>query len=108
IVAEMIERNRRTFGNAQREFHCLDITADKLPRADLVLCRDCLVHLSFKDVFRALENIRRSGARFLLTTTFSKREQNRDIETGNWRPLNLERAPFSMPPPQLIVDDSPQ
>ena len=62
-----------------------------LPRADLVLCRDCLVHLSFDNIERALANIRASGAMFLLTTTFLEHEANIDIEDGDWRMVNLER-----------------
>src|SRR5580765_1551966 len=84
VVPKIIERNRQAFGNDQRKFHCLDITNEELPKADLILCRDCLVHLSFKDALSALDNFRRSGAAYLLTTTFPACEHNLDIETGEW------------------------
>jgi hypothetical protein len=42
----------------------LDLTGDPLPRVDVVLCRDCLVHLSFQNIFRAFANLRRSGSRY--------------------------------------------
>ena len=70
-----------------------------------MLCRDCFVHLSFADIARAVENIRANNIEFLLTTTFSAEAANRDIVTGDWRPLNLETLPFSFPPPlELIVE----
>ncbi len=99
IVTEVVEANQRLHGRARRRFVRLDLTRDDLPRTDLILCRDCLVHLSFSDIFKALAGIRRSGSTWLLTTTFSGTGGNVDIPTGSWRPLNLERPPFGFPPP---------
>jgi len=70
IVADLI------LGNGQYEaskvhFCILNLIDDKLPKIDLVFCRDCLVHLSFRDTFRALHNICDSGSIYLLTTTFT-------------------------------------
>jgi len=80
-------------------------TRDPLPHADLILCRDGLVHLSFADIRAALRNFRRSGARWLLATTFIAHEHNDDIRTGGWRMLNLERLPFHLPPPATLIDE---
>jgi hypothetical protein len=74
-------------------------------KVDLILCRDLLVHLSFHDIKSALSNIFESGSRFVLTTTFPTRDINRDIETGQWRPLNLQRPPFSFPPPIRLITE---
>ena len=68
-----------------------------LPAADAVLCRDCLVHFSLADVWAALGNIRDSGARYLIATTFSDRTYNDDAHTGCWRTLNMEAPPFAFP-----------
>lgn len=88
-----------------REFRVLDLTSSTLPAADLVLCRDCLVHLSFQDISRALANLRRAGIPWLLTTTFPGEPSNRDVTTGDWRPVNLEQPPFRFSPPlQLILE----
>jgi hypothetical protein len=105
IVREIVERNQRRAGGPARTFLHRDLTADALPDADVILCRDCLVHLSFADVWRALGNFQRSGARHLLTTTFVEREGNADVATGGWRPLNLQREPFCLPPPRAMVDE---
>jgi SAM-dependent methyltransferase len=105
IVAELIERNQRAYGSERRRFICIDLCRDALPRADLVLCRDCLVHLPNRDVARALANIRQSGATYLLTTTFVERAGNPDIATGKWRPLNLQRPPFDLPAPLDLIDE---
>jgi hypothetical protein len=74
-----------------------------LPQADVILCRDCLVHFSFANIIAAFRTIKASGARYLLTTTFPDRQVNKDIVDGDWRPLNLERAPFLLPAPQSVL-----
>ncbi|MBC8124010.1 MAG: class I SAM-dependent methyltransferase [Gemmatimonadaceae bacterium] len=105
IVEELIERNkaRYTATNNNRHFLHLDLTCDDLPRADLVLCRDCLVHLSFDNIFKALANIKKSGTTYLLTTTFLEHHHNLDIEDGDWRLLNLQKPPFSLPEPLTVL-----
>ncbi len=78
---------------------------DALPAADLVLCRDCLVHFSHADVRRALANLRASGSRFLLTTTHVHAQGNRDIPTGAFWPLDLQAPPFLLPRPIRLIDE---
>jgi SAM-dependent methyltransferase len=103
IVPELIAQNRERLGKAGWEFAVKDITSDALPQADLIICRDCLIHLSFHYIERILRNFRRSGATFLLTTTYSGLDSNHDILSGQWRPLDLELPPLSLPPPLLLL-----
>jgi glycosyltransferase involved in cell wall biosynthesis len=79
-----------------------DITCDPLPKADLILCRDGLVHLSFENVKRAVQNFAASGATWLLTTTFPAHD-NSEIQDGDWRPLNFTKVPFGWGPPQETI-----
>lgn len=106
IVEKLVESNRQAFASQAREFLCLDIIADELPRADAVLCRDCLVHLNFKQALDAVLNFKRSGATYLLTTTFTDRDRNVDLGKGDiWRTLNLERPPFNFPKPLRLLNE---
>lgn len=105
IVGALVDQNRGAFGGPDRRFMHLDVVRDELPAADLVLCRDCLIHLSNADVLAALRNIRRSGARYLLTTTYSARPTNPDIVTGDWRAINLQAPPFELPPPLELISE---
>jgi len=105
VVPEIVERNQRECGSADREFHHLDLTGSDLPAADLILCRDCLVHLSNADIESALHNIARSDIRWLLTTTFPEEAENVDIVTGDWRPIDLTKPPFDLPPPVELVNE---
>jgi hypothetical protein len=105
IVPEVVSLNREIYGNREREFVVLDITAGPLPHADLLFTRDCMVHLSNDDIMKALDVIRGSGIRYLLTTTFTECDRNEDIVTGDWRIINLEKPPFSLPPPIEVINE---
>lgn len=108
IVPALVERLRARAGRGEiaGDYHLADITADRLPRCDAILCRDCLVHLSFANIDRAVANFRRSGARWLITTTFPDWQDNRDCEDGDWRALNFERAPFGWGQPAELLDEN--
>ena len=105
IVRELIARNSQLFGRGHLRFQHLDLMQGPLPGADLILCRDCLVHFSYTDIRRALRVMIASDSRYLLTTTFPARTGNFDIATGNWRPLNLQAPPFRFPTPLRILDE---
>jgi hypothetical protein len=107
IVEEMIASNRALYGERlKRQFAAADIVFDPLPKADLILCRDCLTHLPNEQIKKALANFKRSGARYLLTTHFET-AKNQDIEIGQWRPIDLKAAPFGLPSPRLAIDEAP-
>jgi hypothetical protein len=103
IVEALVAQNTRRYASESRRFVRLDLTSDPLPQADVVLCRDCLVHLSYTNIRRALANVKRSGAQYLLGTSFPEAKSNRDIEDGDWRPLNFQLAPFSLPAPARTI-----
>jgi hypothetical protein len=108
ILPSLIERlqTRAAAGEIRGEFHLADITRDSLPRCDAILCRDCLVHLSYANIERAVANFRRSGATWLIATTFPEWQTNRDCEDGDWRALNFERAPFEWGPPVELLNEN--
>lgn len=105
IVADLIKKNAELYGNERIAFRKLDLLADPLPAADLILCRDCLVHFSFADAARAILNLKRSRPKYLLITHFTGNRENWDIETGGWRPLNLMAPPFNFPPPLRVMNE---
>ncbi|MCF1750316.1 class I SAM-dependent methyltransferase [Mariniradius sediminis] len=84
-------------------FEAGNIIEDDLPKVDLIFCRDCLVHFSFEDIQKALANFKKSGSKYLLTTTYIHRGVNFDIRTGGWRAINLQKAPFNLPKPMKVI-----
>ena len=104
VVGDLIAHNSR-YETSNTHFCSLNLLKHKLPKVDLVFCRDCLVHFSFRDSFAALRNICESGSTYLLTTTFTSHRRNHNIPTGSWHPLNLEYPPFSFPPPLKLINE---
>lgn len=107
IVPSLVAANNRRVagGELAGRFLVADITRDALPRADLILCRDCLVHLSFQNIARVTARFRESGAQYLLVTTFPEWQDNCDCEDGDWRALNMTKAPFAWPAPRALIDE---
>jgi hypothetical protein len=109
IVAELISTNSARHGGPRRSFDVLDFTVDPVPardlNADLILCRDALVHLSYQHIFAALKHFHDSGSRYLLTTSFLDTRANVDIGPGWWRPINMQLAPFNLPEPLRVLTD---
>lgn len=105
IIPEIITQNLAQYATGKCIFMIRNIISDILPQADMILCRDCLVHFSFRDIFLTLKNFKKSASTFLLTTTFTQRFRNDNILTGEWRPLNLELAPFNFPRPLEIIKE---
>jgi hypothetical protein len=105
IVPALIDVNSQRFGSEIRRFAIGDLVTDDLPRVDAIFCRDCIVHLPFRDGLQMIENFKRSGSTYLLTTTYTDRSANKEIDWSRWRPLNLQLAPFGFPPPLRIVNE---
>jgi hypothetical protein len=108
IVPAVIEDNRRRYRDFNWKFEVVDLIKDPLPTGDAVLCRDALIHLSLADIGRALSNIRRSGAKYLLATSHEAISVNTDITTGGWRSVNLMLAPFNLSAPLERIVENPQ
>jgi hypothetical protein len=105
IVPDLIDRNRQQYADEVREFRTQNITKEPVPNVDVIFCRDCLVHLSYSDIANAITNFKKSDCTYLLTTTFVGPRKNRDIVTGDWRPLNLQRPPWNFPDPVTLIDE---
>ncbi len=106
IVEELITNNISMYSKKNIYFKTKNLIIDSLPKCDLIINRDCLVHFSFIDIYKSLQNIKQSQSKFLLTTTFPNRHSNIDIDTGEWRPLNLNITPFDFPEPRLVINEN--
>ena len=102
IVAEIINENNKKYKSDIINFQKINIISDKLPNADLMICRDCLFHFSYEDIFKFFENFINSNIRLLLTTSHSNDYnndkfffKNKNILTGDFRKIDLFSEPFN-------------
>lgn len=105
ISSEVVKRAQATHPNF--ELRVFDITVDPFPEVDLWHCRDCLFHLPFAAIRQALANFTDSGVGYALLTSHRARllHRNLDVGFGGFRFLDLERAPFFLPPPLARIPD---
>jgi hypothetical protein len=107
VVPDLIKRNQKLYASDRQTFVVADITRSPLPHADAILCRDCLIHLSFRSIDAAISNFKKARARYLLCTTHSSVTANVDIPDGSWRSVNLQLPPFNFPEPmKVVVEDA--
>jgi SAM-dependent methyltransferase len=105
IVASLIRSLNIQYARPNISFIEFDITKDPFPDTNLWICRDCLFHLSFEDIARAFENFASSACEQALLTSHYEHSNNLDIQTGDYRFLNLSSYPFELPPPSLFLTE---
>lgn len=105
IVPALIADNQQRFGSGERKFLVLDACESALPKADVVLCREVLFHLSFRDMQKLFANVKASGARYFIATTNPKCAINLDIPSGEHSDRNLAIAPLNLGPPDRTLWD---
>ena len=103
IVDSLIKDNLAKYSSEHIDFLKLNLITDELPKTDLIFVRDCFVHLSYKDIQKAMHNIKKSGSKYLMSTTFTSHHDNHNIPNGDWRPINLQDAPFNFPEPEYVL-----
>ncbi len=117
IVEPLLESNEK-FTRPHIRFQYEDIVHTTPTAYDLVLARDLFTHFSAHDVVEAFNHIKRSGSRFLATSSYTPhgvkptqqpyfaQYTNTDILPGEWRPIDFERAPYNFRPPLFSIADS--
>jgi hypothetical protein len=105
IVPPLIARLKASHGHgdiaSRRLFRVFDITKDEFDPADVWLCKDCIQHLSNRDIMVALRNFCNSSVEFALISNHTNVKENIDIPTGHFRHVDLTLPPFSLPEPLL-------
>lgn len=108
IVEDLIKKNNEQYGNAHINFISLNLAKQKIPKADLILTRDCFIHLSFGNIFNILKNHQKSGAVYVLISTYVyPHRKNVDVDGFyiHGRVLNMQKFPFNFPNPILLINE---
>lgn len=100
--AGLVETLNADFGSESRVFKQQDIFAGQIPASDLVICRDVLFHVDIELAARLIEELKSSGCRYFVSTSFSDQVSNTnirkylDIDGWGFYQINLEIAPFRL------------
>ena len=109
IVKPLIDNLNIKYKSDRISFQHFDLIKEIPPKVDLMICRDCLFHLSFQDTKSVLDNFIKSKSTYLLTTTHKNLDNsfiNRDILTGDFRRIDLFSRPYNFPNnPLYVIED---
>jgi len=108
IVKPLIDSLKDKYGNEKVSFIHINLINQAFCSADLMICRDCLFHLSYKDTKSLLQNFLDANIPYLLTTTHVNNGSfiNKDIQTGNFRLIDLFSSPYNFSNnPLYVIDD---
>jgi hypothetical protein len=95
VVKNVIEENIHKYSSEQIHFEFLDMLRFELPIADLLICKDVLMHLSNRDIAYFLKSTKKFK-HCLFTNNIGEDNENTDIERGNFRTLDLTKPPFNL------------
>lgn len=99
VFEELIEKNRKRFGNDRIEFHARDAINETIPRAELLIVKDVLQHWPSSEIIKFLPKT--AGFKYALITNdidiIDSSKNNSEIAGfGGWRPLDLGKHPFNL------------
>jgi len=100
IVQPIINQLQATDTTDNQKFIHLDITLSKLPKADLMIVRDCLSHLEPQLVGDFIRNFANSDIKYLLVGTWHNDGSwtNVNLNTGGVHPIDLFSEPYNFDP----------
>jgi len=103
IVETVIARNQTLFANDEISFRIFKRETD-LPNANLFICKDVFQHLP-NQAIQDYVRIFKARAQFVLITNDdwpAEHLTNAEIDEGSWRPVRLDRKPFSEVAPVIL------
>lgn len=105
IVKTLIEKNERLYGKKNISFIHADLIRDDLPKADLLICKDVLQHLTNEQIMTFLAKIKDYRYCLLINGIYPETlsSHNPDIETGGYRPLDLTKPPFNLNGMKVLI-----
>jgi hypothetical protein len=109
IVSELVALNNRKYSNDKIHFYWGSIDEYEIPKVDLIICRDVLVHLPFLIGKKILDRFVNSKSLYLLSTTFPSFSNNIDTsidDVNSWRKINLCLPPYSLSDPFMVCEET--
>ncbi len=109
IVQSVIDGNNQKYSTENISFMLGDACTALLPKVDLIICRDVLPHLSYSYAFKMIDNFVKSGAKYVLFTSYSgSGRENKDLsseEIGGNYCLNMRKKPFRLFKPLYEINE---
>jgi hypothetical protein len=102
VSQSLVEEISAEHASSGVSFRHIDVISDPLPKADMMMCRDCLFHLSHDVRWSFYKNFVKSKVPYLLSTV-NYNAANKDLMTPGWEPHNPFLPPFEIATPLEYV-----
>lgn len=100
VVRDLVEQAASTYGRHGIRFHHADILNVALPRSDLFICKDVLIHFPTPMAIELIQRINAAGASFFAANTYPGfPNETRNLDVGQFQCLDLEAPPFCLGEP---------
>lgn len=102
-ISKTLNDFNQQFATDTKHFALGDITSDPLPDVDMLMVRDCLVHLTFDMRWAFFENFVASKIEWLLITSWVRPDNRWVYHNGGEKSFNMQAAPFSFGAPRAFI-----
>ena len=107
IVPEVIEHNIQRYQDDKTTFSVCNIVDDEIPSGyDLVMCRDTLQHLSYYDIYKALQNFKRIQFKWILLGGYVPGMNISERTPASFQ-FNPTTKPFCLTPDLILCENTP-
>ena len=100
----LLEGRTDKFGFLEASFNTGNMIEDDLPSADLLFTKDTLIHFSNTDMEKFFL-LHRTRYKYILCVhdgLMSNETETRDVNTGDWRRIQLSAPPFNLPTKEVF------
>lgn len=94
VVQDVIEADKRLYGKENINFYLLE-SVSKMRITDLLMVKDVLLHWNNEMIINFLKSVMIKYKYVILVQDFDDGKENKDIEVGQFRSINLELYPFN-------------
>jgi len=108
VVKSVIDEDIRKYSSDKIKFKQFDLLTEPLPPADLLICKDVLMHLTNGDIQNFLTKIK-NYKHCLFTHNIADVDQsnvNKEINRGWFRELDLTAPPFNLKGVKVLTYDT--
>ena len=94
-VENVIDKNIKYYQKSNIKFINKNVLEINIPQADLYILKDVLQHLSIKNINILLNKLKKKNKYLIIIGDVCNINCNIDIKDGLYRPVDLNRPPFS-------------
>jgi SAM-dependent methyltransferase len=103
IVERMMQENQKKY--PELTFKYMNLIEEVPPKSDMIFLRSVLIHTSIDGCLKMIENIKKSGSKYLMASTLPYIDENLDTSCLWLVKRNLQIEPFNFKEPLFLIPE---